>query len=149
VANVKLLGGMAPTVSVEQLAYACRLMNAAAAAGRELELRDLLVASDAALDPQAHVLRPDVVLELAAEIVAEPSPYRRVRRATVATLESLRRAHAAGELTLPAREVSWLERLSSAADELPEDEDPFVRETLARVELSKVRLEEYELEEFR
>ena len=29
VANVKLLGGMAPTVSMEQLAYATRLMNAA------------------------------------------------------------------------------------------------------------------------
>ena len=87
VANIKLLGGMAPTVSLEQLTYASRLMNAAAAAGRELELRDMFVASDASLDPQAYILRPDVVLELAAEIVAEETPYLRVRRAAVSTLE--------------------------------------------------------------
>jgi methanol---5-hydroxybenzimidazolylcobamide Co-methyltransferase len=146
VANIKLLGGMAPTVSLEQLTYACRLMNAAGAAGRELELRDLFVASDAPLDPQAHVLRPDVVLELAAEIVAEETPYGRVRRAAVATLESLRRAHDADQLALPGREVSWLERLSAAAGELPDDEGSFLDRTLARVDLSKVRLEQYELE---
>jgi hypothetical protein len=34
-------------------------------AGRELELRDLFVAADALLDPQAHVLHSDVVLDLA------------------------------------------------------------------------------------
>jgi len=147
VANVKLLAGMAPTVSLEQLAYACRLMNAATAAGpdAQLQLRDLFVASDASLDPQAHVLRPDVVLELAAEIVAEPTPYRRVRRAAIATLASLRAADEAGAFALARRERSWLSRLSATADELPEDEETFVAETLDRLDLSKVRLDQYGL----
>jgi len=151
VQNIKLLGGMAPTVSLEQLAYATRLMNAATARGSELELRDLFVASDASLDPQAHVLRPDVVLELASQIVAEPTPYRRVRRAALATLESLRGAVAAGALTLSRAESSWLDRLSAAADELPESEDQLVEAMLVpgRIDLSKVRLDEYELKRVR
>ena len=147
VANVKLLGGMAPTVSLEQLVYATRLMNAALAGGRELELRDLFVASDAALDPQAHVLRPDVVLDLSAQFVQERTPYRRVRRAALATLESLRRARADGGLTLSGAEARWLDRLSAAADELPEDEDRFLQQTLAGIDRNKVRLDQYELAE--
>ena len=146
VANVKLLGGMAPTVSMEQLAYAARLMNAATATGRELELRDLFVASDASLDPQAHVLAPDVVLELAGQIVEEPRPYGRVRRAALAALASLRQAHAAGALALSKPESSWLERLSAAADGLPEDEQELVEEMLGRVDRAKVRLDQYDLE---
>jgi methanol--5-hydroxybenzimidazolylcobamide Co-methyltransferase len=146
VANVKLLGGMAPTVSLEQLAYATRLMNAAVATGRQLELRDLYVESDARLDPQAHVLRPEVVLELAGQIVAEPTPYRRVRRAALATLASLRAAHESGALPLARPELNWLRRLSTAAEELPEDEEAFLEPALASVDRTKIRLEEYELE---
>ena len=35
VQNIKLLGGMAPTVSFELLAYDCRLMNEATAKSKE------------------------------------------------------------------------------------------------------------------
>jgi len=146
VANIKLLGGMAPTVSLEQLAYATRLMNTATAAGRALELRDLFVDSDAALDPQAYVLRPDVVLELAGEIVAEPTPYLRVRRAALATLERLRAVNAAGGLALAKGELTWLGRLSGAADELPEDEQELIESVSGRVDAAKVRLGEYKLD---
>lgn len=55
---------MAPTVSMEQLIYDCRLMNEAAARGFNLKLRDLLADSDSRLDVQAYVLRPDVVLDI-------------------------------------------------------------------------------------
>jgi len=145
VANVKLLGGMAPTVSLEQLAYATRLMNVATAGGHELELRDLFVASDASLDPQAYVLRPDVVLQLAGQIVEEPTPYRRVRRAALATLETLRGAHAAGSFTLSKPEASWLTRLSATAEKLPEQEEALVEAMLSQIDDRKVRLDEYEL----
>jgi methanol---5-hydroxybenzimidazolylcobamide Co-methyltransferase len=49
--NVKLLGGMAPTVSLEQLVYATRLMNTASSKGPESArtLRDWWVESDAVL----------------------------------------------------------------------------------------------------
>ncbi len=64
VQNVKLLGGMAPTVSVEQLVYATRLMNVASAEGSARTLRDWFVTSDAHFDPQAYIFQPDVVIIL-------------------------------------------------------------------------------------
>jgi methanol---5-hydroxybenzimidazolylcobamide Co-methyltransferase len=146
VANVKLLGAMAPTVSLEQLAYATRLMNTALDTGQELMLRDLFVFSDAARDPQAYVLRPDIVLELSAAIIAESTPYLRARRAVLQTLSVLERASSRGELSLPSRELKWLARLSAAAEALPESEEELLASVAARAELSKVRLDQYELE---
>jgi methanol--5-hydroxybenzimidazolylcobamide Co-methyltransferase len=145
VQNVKLLGGMAPTVSMEQLAYATRLMNVAAAHGKEVQLRDWFVESDAGLDPQAHVLRPDVVLELAAEIVAEPTPYLRTRRAAHAVMDALRRAAGEGAFSLSRPEQRWLGRLSAQVEELPEDEGCFIDQMLGHVDTDKVRLDEYDL----
>jgi methanol--5-hydroxybenzimidazolylcobamide Co-methyltransferase len=122
VPNVRLLSAGAPVVSIEHLTYDCRLLNAAQQAGEAFKLRDWLVASDAALDPQAYVLRPDVVLRIAAEIVKFPSPYARTCAAVRAALRELRDAHAGGRLRLPARELRWLDSLQSQADELPDSE---------------------------
>jgi methanol--5-hydroxybenzimidazolylcobamide Co-methyltransferase len=147
VQNVKLLGGMAPTVSLEQLAYATRLMNTASAGGASsaLTLRNWFVESDSHLDPQAYVLRPDVVVRLAGEIIQEETTYKRTRRAALATLETLRKAYSDGSVQLPANEVSWLNRLSRQADSLPEDEDQFLEMALPAVEIEKIRLDQYEL----
>lgn len=146
VQNVRLLGGMAPTVSVEQLIYAARLMNVATDAGNALTLRDWLVASDSGLDPQAYVLRPDVVVELASRIIAEPTPYLRTRRAGLETLAALRAAQASGAIQLPRTELRWLDRLSKAMDAIPEDEAELTAEVLPTLDLSKVRLDQYQLE---
>jgi methanol---5-hydroxybenzimidazolylcobamide Co-methyltransferase len=146
IANVKLLGGMAPTVSLEQLVYATRLMNTATDAGAAGQLRDLFVASDAARDPQAYVLRPDVVIHLSRLIVEQDGPYARTRVAASAALAALRAAHATGELSLPPRELKWLDRLSAAADALPESESDFLAQTLPIVDRTKTRLDQYELE---
>ncbi len=143
VQNVKLLAGMAPTVSMEQLAYATRLMNEATRAGQANLLRDWLVASDMGHDPQAHVLRPDVVLRLAAEIVAEPTAYLRTRRAALAVLAELREGQAAGEFALTKPEANWLGRLSHQAEALPEDEGRFIEEMVAGADRQKVRLDQY------
>jgi methanol--5-hydroxybenzimidazolylcobamide Co-methyltransferase len=147
VQNLKLLGAMAPTVSVEQLIYATRLMNVAGSQGRHaaLTLRDWWVESDAKYDPQAYVLRPDVVLSLAREIIAESTPYLRTRRAALSTLECLRAAAAAGELTFSRMEQRWLDRLSGLADELPTDEEEFVASMIPLVDQGKVRLDQYGL----
>jgi methanol--5-hydroxybenzimidazolylcobamide Co-methyltransferase len=147
VANVKLLGGMAPTVSVEQLAYATRLMNAAGACGGELALRDLFVASDAAHDPQAFVLRPDVVLALSERIVQPPTAYARTRSAAIETAAAIRRGADDGELELTARERKWLERFADAAGKLPEDEDEFLALMLPGLDPGRVRLDQYGLRE--
>ena len=145
--NVKLLGGMAPTISLEQLTYATRLMNVAASHGQPsaLCLRDWLVESDSCLDPQAYVLRPDVVIQLAGEIIQEETPYLRTRRAALATLEVLRKAHADGQVNLPPNEVRWLDRLSSQADSLPEDENVLIEMMKPQLDEELVRLDQYEI----
>ncbi|MGD0219624.1 MAG: methyltransferase MtaB domain-containing protein [Acidimicrobiales bacterium] len=148
VQNVKLLGGMAPTVSMEQLAYATRLMNVASAHGKAVELRDLLVESDAGLDPQAYILRPDLVLGLAAAIIAEPTPYLRTRRAALAGLEALRDGASDGAFTLSPAEQRWLGRLSAQAEQLPEDEDLFIEKTVSQIDRQTLRLDQYDLAEF-
>lgn len=129
VQNVRLLSASAPVVSLEQLAYDCRLLNTA---GKTIHggraMRDWLVESDASRDPQAHVLRPDVVLDLSAQIVQETSPYARTRRAVQATLAEIRRASAAGEVTIAPGEARWLDRLAKQADALPLSEDDFLAE---------------------
>ncbi len=147
VQNVKLLSAMAPTVSLEQLAYATRLMNVASLEGAEsaLKLRDWFVKSDDGFDPQAYVLRPDVVVKLSSEIVKESTPYLRTRRAAITTLDLLRRAHGEGAFPLAKNELRWLDKLSKAAEALPVDEAEFIACLRSRIDPSKVRLDEYGL----
>jgi methanol--5-hydroxybenzimidazolylcobamide Co-methyltransferase len=133
VQNVRLLSAHAPTVLLEQLAYDCRLMNVASSRSAEdaRRLRDWLVESDAARTPQAWVLRPDVVLRLAGEIVQEKTPYLRTRRAVREAVVEMKRAQSAGELQIPERELPWLYRLEEEAASLPACEADFYQEMLA------------------
>ena len=125
VQNIRLLSGPAPTASLESLAYDCRLLNTATQRGPEaaLLLRDLHADSDSKLDPQAYVLRPDVVLKIAAELVRSDDDYERGKLAAKLALEAMRTGHQAGELDLDERELTWLDDLSATADELPATAD--------------------------
>ncbi len=143
VQNIKLLGGMAPTVSLEQLAYASRLFNEASKDGHATLLRDWFVKGDQSFDPQAFVLRPDVVLNLSAQIISEHTAYLRSRRAALASLEVLRQGFANNEFTLTRAESNWLVRLSEQAEQLPEDENAFIESMLPNVDTSKIRLDQY------
>ena len=147
VQNIRLLGAMAPTVSIEQLVYSTRLMNTASAHGADSArtLRNWLAETDVPHDPQAYVLWPDVVLNLANKIIAEDTPYKRTRAAAIVTLEALRQAHGANEFSLSQRELQWLDRLSDEADELPEDESELVASVLPLIDPGKVRLDQYEI----
>jgi methanol--5-hydroxybenzimidazolylcobamide Co-methyltransferase len=145
--NIKLLSALAPTVSLEQLIYATRLMNTASSHGRAAAqtLRNWYVESDSHFDPQAYVLRPDVVLDLSRQIIAEPTAYLRTRKAALASLEIFRLASDKGELTMSKIENRWLDKLSKKADALPEDEDQFIARILPEVDQTKVRLSEYDI----
>jgi len=143
VQNVKLLGGMAPTVSVEQLVYAARLMNVASARGSANTLRNWFVESDAHFDPQAFVFRPEVVIKLASEIVKEPTPYLRTRCAAAATLAVLKKASDEKQVAVPENELAWFDSLSAQVDSLPRDEDEFIAGMMDQIDTSLVRLEEY------
>lgn len=125
VENQRMLGGMAPTVYMEQLIYDCRLMNTATAQGKALMLRDLFVESDTHLDPHAHILNPAVVLDLSKKIVKGKTPFARTKIAAGATIEELRRAHKDGELNLAEREVNYLDILEKQLETVPDDEAKF------------------------
>lgn len=119
VQNVRLLSGNAPEAYAESLAYDCRLMNAAAARGQALTLRQWLTDSDEWLSPQAAVLSPEATLRIAAAIVAESDPYRRTLAAGRAAVGILSEGLAAGRLQLVPKEQAWLRRIAADLDALP------------------------------
>ncbi len=146
VQNVRLLSANAPTVSLEQLAYDCRLMNVAASTSNGAsQMRDWLTESDAGLDPQAFVLRPDVALRLSATIAAEPTPYLRTRKAVQATLQELADAAAKHEVRIADNEVRWMDRFRRVADGLPENEEEFVANMRTRLTDAPYLPQEYGL----
>lgn len=128
VQQVKLLSGFAPVVSTEQLIYDCRLMNKAAEKGHRKLMRDLLVESDGNLDPNAYVMKPENVFEIAGEIVKTQDPFIRTLNTGKKALEIIRRGVDNGELTLDQRELHWVDVLSDQLDEIPEDEAEFIAE---------------------
>lgn len=124
VQQVRLLGGYAPEVFAEVLIYDARLMNAAIEAGTAPQLRDLLVASDRYLDPQALVLDPAVMFEAAGRILAAgPSPYAQTLAMARFAAETLGAAAEDGRLDLQGREARWLARLTRDIDGLPDAAD--------------------------
>lgn len=145
VQNVQMLSGRAPVVSLEQLVYDCRLMNTAAADSHESakRLRDWLADSDSSLDPQAYVLRPDVVLRIANVIVGEPTPYRQTKVAVLAALDELETAFNEDRLTLQEREVPWIEIMRDQAEALPDEEQLLIEQVLPMIESGRFRPQEY------
>ena len=146
VQNVALLSGKAPVVSVEQLIYDCRLMEAASKTSADARrLRDWLVASDSSTDPQAYVLRPDVVLDISRNIIHEQSPYLRTVASIRAAIEVINDADSNGELNLSKREKVWLDKLKLQADEFPQEEERFIDSMRPHIDPSRCHLEEYGL----
>ena len=143
VQQVKLLSGFAPIVSTEQLIYDCRLMNLAAKKGHAILFRDLLVESDCYLDPQAYVLRPDVVFEISKAIVSEQSPFLRTLKAARVTLAILRKAVDNKELYLDEREAKWIDILDGQIEDIPEDEEAFIAEMKEEADETKYSPAEY------
>ncbi len=131
VENVKLLSAMAPVVSMEQLVYDCRLFNTATKRGEQLRLRELLTESDSHLDPQAYVLRPDVVIELSQEIVKGATHIQRARIAAERTIAVLRRAVKDGSLVMNEREQKYLDLMEGQLSAMEESEEAFVQRMLA------------------
>lgn len=134
--NIKLLSGMAPTVSFEQLVYDCRLMNEATGRGTDaaLLMRDLHADSDSRLDPQAYVLRPNVVLDIAKELVKVDGDYPRAKKAASLAFSHIQSAHDSGELKLNDKELTWLENLADTVEGLPADVGTFTEDIIGECE---------------
>jgi methanol--5-hydroxybenzimidazolylcobamide Co-methyltransferase len=132
VQNIRLLGGMAPTVSFEQLVYDCRLMNEATAKGKDaaLLLRDLHADSDSRIDPQAYVLAPDVVLRISKELVKEQGYYKRTKRAAELAIEEIACGHKEDRLKLSDREEASLDQLEEEISSFPDSEEKLIAEVI-------------------
>lgn len=145
VQNIKLLGGMAPTISMEQLIYDCRLMNRATEHGHAHILQDLMVTSDAQLDPQALILAPENVIRISAAIVRENGYYRQTVAAVSTALEIIQDAFSAGQLKIRKQEIPWIERFAGTLGGLPSDESEFIDQVIPTLDSSKIILTEYGL----
>jgi methanol--5-hydroxybenzimidazolylcobamide Co-methyltransferase len=147
VQNIKLLGGMAPTCYMEQLAYDCRLMNTARSHGKASaqQLQRWLVESDVATDPQAFIISPESSVELAQAIVSSDSHYHAGVAVARKAVELLRGAHDQGRVRIAPNEVIWFDTMQDTLDELPESESEFIARQLALADRSRFLPEEYGL----
>ncbi len=147
VQNIKLLGGMAPTVYLEQLEYDVRLFNQAIKNGKStaLMLQNLLVESDIHFDPQALILAPANVIVIATEIVKSKSYLEAVVRASLKGLELMETAVQNGSLKIAEREKVWLGRLRDELAAIPLVEDVFIGQVLPTLDQSKFLPSEYGL----
>jgi len=128
VQNVRLLSGNAPEAYAELLAYDCRLMNQALASGGALTLRDWLTESDRWLSPQATILSPDAVMEIARAIVGQPDHYRQTVAAGQTAVRLIQEGVAGGRLRLAQTELDWLGKIQAALASLPAREEDLLTE---------------------
>jgi methanol---5-hydroxybenzimidazolylcobamide Co-methyltransferase len=147
VQNVKLLGGFAPTVYLEQLEYDARFMNRATLDGKStvLKVQELLVESDVHLDPQAFVLAPANVIAIAGEMVKARTHVEAARRGALRALGLIEAAIKDGSLLTIEQEQEWVPRLRDELAEIPDDESAFVEMMLPTLDLSKTIPAEYGL----
>jgi methanol--5-hydroxybenzimidazolylcobamide Co-methyltransferase len=144
--NIKLLSGMAPTVSLEHLEYDTRLMNQALKVGRPQAkiLQKLLSDSDCLLDPQALILSPENVIAISKEIVSGENYIDAAVRAAQKALDIIEEAILSGQLKVSEIETTWPEILRQSLSEIPTDESRFTEEMLP-ICGDKFILSEYDL----
>jgi methanol--5-hydroxybenzimidazolylcobamide Co-methyltransferase len=111
-------------------------MNEATAKGAEaaLLLRDLHADSDSRLDPQAYVLRPEVVLDISKELVKIDGYYPRSKKAASLALEYIQKAQDKSEISLNDKEQMWLENLADTVEGLPTDVGEFTENMIDECE---------------
>ena len=145
VQNIKLLGGMAPTVFEEILEYDTKLLNEARRSGKNTahQLQKLLIESDVHRDPQGYVLSPEFVIKVAGEMVKYDNHYTAALKGTLKGLELCREAIKSGELKSTERENEWLERIYEELSASPEDEGKFIDEMSCFVDREKCDLAQY------
>ncbi|MDD4691646.1 MAG: methyltransferase MtaB domain-containing protein [Eubacterium aggregans] len=143
--QVKLLSEMAPVVGMEQLVYDCRLMNTATEKGQNRMLRDLLAESDAPLDVQAWVLKPDVVLKISKELVKVQDKFLQTKLAAKLTINELRDAMKAEKVLYDRRDMKWLDKMEKAVDKIPDDKEKFYEEMKSSLDFDKFLPGEYGL----
>lgn len=144
--QVHLLAEMAPVVGMEQLIYDCRMLNTATRLGKRADMMEILVESDAPLDVQAYILRPDVILDTCKQILTEEDPFLRTKVAAAYTVKRLQDAIEEGLVKCGDRDASWLEMMEDQIDEIPDNPADFYAEIRPSLDMSKFYPKEYNLE---
>lgn len=146
VQNVKLLGGMAPTVSTEMLTYDSRLLNTATEKGKDEArlLQNLMMDSDSKYDPNAYVLRPDVVLRISEKIVKEDSHFDKTKAAARAAIDELKEGSENNKVNIDQKEFIWLERMDEQLQSLPGEEE-LIEKIINSTMTGKFHPEKYDL----
>jgi len=132
VQNIKLLGGIAPTVYFEQLEYDVRLMNRATEDSHNtvLKLQELMVESDIHFDPQALILAPKHVISISEEIVRGTNYVDASIRGSLKGLEIIEEAIKDGSLKSSERENEWIPRIRTELESIPNTEEAFCNEMI-------------------
>ena len=147
VQNIKLLSGMAPTVSMEQLEYDVRLMNTASKTGVESvrSLQHLFTASDSYYDPQAFILTPENVILISGEIVKGSDYLDATKRGCLKAIQLIEEGIQSGRLMNDEKETVWIDQIKSGIESIPSSEEDFIAEMLPTIDSSKIDLKEYGL----
>ena len=145
VQNIKLLAGMAPTVSLEQLEYDVRMMNLSTQKGKEsvLHLQSLFTESDAFLDPQALILTPQNIIEISKEIIRGESYLENAKNGCLKALEIIDEGVRSEQLRLEEKEYVWIESLRDDIGSIPSDEVKFIEQMIPLVDKTKYIPSEY------
>ena len=120
-------------------------MNKATEKGQANMMRDLMVESDCFLDPQAYIMRPDVAMKIAAEVVKTQDAFSRTVNTARIALDILNDAVKKKELVIDERDLKYIDILRDQIDEIPEDEEEFIAEMRDEVDADKFIPEEYGL----
>lgn len=145
VENVRLLGGMAPTVYTEQLIYDCRMMNTAKKLGKAKDLQEIFIQSDVARDPHAYIMDPKVVVEISKKIVAAKGHFARTKVAGLATIDELRKGYKAGKLVLADRDAAYLDIMEDTLNNVTDDAEKFTAEMIKNNTSDKFVAAQYDL----
>jgi methanol--5-hydroxybenzimidazolylcobamide Co-methyltransferase len=147
VQDIRLLSAAAPVVSVEQLIYDCRLMNEAIKDGPEslMKFQKWLTLSDAAHDPQAFVLQPEVVTSISEKLIQCNNPLQMVFCGVEETLKLLKDAVKNKDVVIAESELRWFDLISMQLESLPVSESGLLKLIKASSQQLKFIPEEYDL----
>lgn len=143
--QVQLLSGSAVTAGIEQLIYDCRMMNTAKKLGYQKQMMEILQESDCHLDPHAYILRPDVIMQIAPEIIKSDNPLVRTKTAAACAVKVLKEAVKTGQVAVDERDAAYLDIMEEQIADIPDDANKFWEEIKEDLDLSKFTAKDYDL----
>ena len=131
--NREEMGGPTTGVWLQSLGYECALMNTATKMGEEETLRDMYTLADKYRDPQALVIAYDNAYRIGESIVTDGEDiYLRSRAAALEACDIINEAVDAKKMYLTRFERDTLDSAQKTIEQLPEEQDKFVKTCIKR-----------------